>query len=128
MKSVKPRKAKLVKFAEEMTAGAVPVDAATETLIESQKEEARVVPPVAAAVPREPAVVTVPAQTMAEAPARRSKAPGGLFVLALILLLTVVAGPSLILAMSAFAYPALWLVAGLAVWKLFDLFHKQGAR
>jgi hypothetical protein len=122
MKSVKPRKGKLLKFAEEMTSGSVPVDAATATLIESQSEEAREPAPVAAA-PVEAAAVATPPKAVMEEPARRAKAPGGVFVLGLMVLLTMIAGPPLLLAMSALAYPAVLLVVFLAGWKIFDLFQ-----
>ena len=126
MKSGRPRKATLAAFADEMTSGAVPVDAATASLIESQGAGAHEPAPVAAA-PREVAGVAAPAKAMVKEPARRGKAPG-LFILALILLLMVVAGPPLFLVMSALAYPAILLVAILAVWKIFDLFQKQDVR
>ena len=54
MKNVKPRKAKLAAFADEITSGAVPVDEATATLIESSEETHEGAPVTAAALP-EPA-------------------------------------------------------------------------
>lgn len=94
------------------------------------EEPAKAVAPEAPLPVRPPAEVVTTAQVLAEPVSgvvltgrRRSTAPKGWFVIGVLALAMIVAGPPLMMVAGALAYPAVIVLLALAGWKIYDLFR-----